>query len=83
MPRRRPHQSDPRSTTPGFIRRRDQQGRNRAYVFDLTEDRYVETDKPGKVSGKRLQPGEIPIEVEEAVYGDGPEQDEDFDEEEA
>ena len=78
MPKR-PRRRDSRSTTPGFLRRIDKQGRNRAYTFDLCEDRYVEVDKSGKVSGKRLQPGEIPIEVEEAVYGDGPEQDEEFD----
>lgn len=74
MPRRRPRRRDPRSTTPGFIHRIDKQGRNRAWVFDLTEDRYVEVTGEGRVTDKRLAPDEIPVEVAEAVYEDGPEE---------
>jgi hypothetical protein len=70
----RPSRGDPRSRTPGFLRRVDKQGRNRAWVYDVTEDRYVEVSESGRVSDKRLEPGEIPVEVAEVVYEDGQEE---------
>jgi len=72
MPRR-PRRSD-RSTTPGVLRRVDQQGRNHAFVYDLTEDRYCEVSESGRVSDNRLAPDEIPVEVANEVYEDGPEE---------
>ncbi len=70
MPRR-PRRSDPRSTTPGFIRRRDQQGRNHAYVFDLTADGYVPVDSSGKVDPDApLAANQIPVDVADDIYDD-------------
>ena len=66
----KPRRRDDRSTTPGFIRRRNRRGQNEAYVFDLTEDRYVEVSDSGRVSDKRLGLTEIPVEVAEDVYDD-------------
>ena len=60
-----------RSTRPGFIRRRDRQGRNQAFVFDLTADGFVPVDSSGKVNPEApLGPTEIPVDVAEDVYDD-------------
>jgi len=69
MPRRRRRRD--RSTRPGFIRRHDKQGRNRAWVYDLTEDRYCEVTGEGRVTDERLAPGDIPVEVANEVYEEG------------
>ncbi len=65
---RRPRRGD-RSTRPGYVRRRDQQGRNHAFVFDLTADGFVPVDSSGKVDPDApLAANQIPVDVAEDVY---------------
>ena len=64
-----------RSRAPGFIRRRDRQGRNHSFVFDLTADGYVPVDESGRVDpDNKLAPDEMPADLAEDLYDEGDEE---------
>ena len=75
MSRRRNRHRGDASPRSGFIRRRDRQGRNHAFVFDLTADRYCAVDESGRVDpDDKLGPDEIRPHLAEDLYDEGDEE---------